>query len=272
MSKELAVIEGFSQDKIDLVRRTVAQGATDDELALFLHQAARSGLDPLARQIHFSKYTSKNGQARMSIITGIDGYRLVADRTGQYAGSDDYKFDEGVDQFTHMQSGKKLPATATVTVYKLVGGQPVPFTATAQWSAYCPPEGRDFMWKKMPYLMLGKCAEALALRKAFPAELSGLYVREEMEQAGVSAAHNETVDADYKEVEPAPTKSATQPAPAATSTNDPARPKNGGDWTAYYKYADSLMDHKSAAKIAEERQAQGEDAAQAFDFVRANYG
>lgn len=224
MTQALVVVEGFSSEKIDLVRRTVAKDATNDELALFLHQAHRTGLDPLSRQIHFSKYKANNGTARMSIITGIDGYRLVADRTGKYAGSDDYRFDDGVDQYTHMQS-KKPPVTATATVYKLVGAQRVAFTATAAWSSYVPPSGRDFMWQKMPYLMLGKCAEALALRKAFPAELSGLYVREEMEQAGVRGeVSTDAIDAEYNEAPPAEPRQVSPSNRPAAVASKPARP------------------------------------------------
>jgi len=55
------------------------------------------------------------------------------------------------------------------------------FTATARWSEYKPDS--DFMWRRMPHTMLGKCAEALALRKGFPQELSGLYEAAEMDQA-----------------------------------------------------------------------------------------
>ena len=75
------------------------------------------------------------------------------------------------------------PITATATVYKIVGGVRVSFSATAIWDAYCPQGNESFMWKKMPYLMLGKCAEALALRKAFPNDLSGVYTDDEMAQA-----------------------------------------------------------------------------------------
>jgi len=185
MTKENEItIYGFDRDKIDLIRRTIAKGATDDELKLFLYQCQRTGLDPFSRQIVFLKYKTREGD-RMSIITSIDGYRLIADRTGKYAGSDDYRFDEGLTEFEHIQSGRGNPTTATCTVYKLVKNMRVPFTATVRWDEYYPGDGKGFMWNKMPYLMLGKCAEALALRKAFPVELSGIYTREEMEQAGV---------------------------------------------------------------------------------------
>jgi phage recombination protein Bet len=155
------------ESKLDLIKREIAKGASDDELEIFLHQCRKTGLDPLAKQIYFQKRGGK-----MTIITGIDGYRLVADRTGHYAGNDDPIFDDDAK-----------PTKATVTVYKIVGGVRCAFTASARWSQYFPGDALGFMWKKMPHLMLGKCAEALALRKAFPAELSGVYTAEEMEQA-----------------------------------------------------------------------------------------
>jgi phage recombination protein Bet len=164
MSGEVAVRE-FPPDQVDLIRRTIAAGATDDELALFVGQCKRTGLDPFSRQIHFVKRSGK-----MTIQTGIDGYRLIADRTGLYAGNDDPIFDD-----------EAKPRRATVTVWKLVQGVRCPFTSTARWEQYYPGETQGFMWKKMPHLMLGKCAEALALRKAFPHELSGIYTTDEME-------------------------------------------------------------------------------------------
>jgi phage recombination protein Bet len=169
-SKELVT---FSENQVDLIKRTIAVGATDDELQLFLHQCKRTGLDPLSRQIHFQKFRTKDGEGKVSIITSIDGYRLMAVRTGEYAGSDEPIFDK--------EDG--IPGKATITVYRMIRGVKTPFSASARWSEYCPPPGRDHMWKKMPFLMLGKCAEALALRKAFPNDLSGLHIQEEMDQA-----------------------------------------------------------------------------------------
>ena len=148
----------WTPEQIDLIKRTIAVGATSDELQLFLYQAKRTGLDPLSRQIHFVKRKDKG-----TIQTAIDGYRLTADRTGKYAGNDDYKFDEGLSQYEHMTADRGSPWTATSTVYKMIDGVRTPFTATAAWKEYFPGEVQGFMWKKMPYLMIGKCAEALSL-------------------------------------------------------------------------------------------------------------
>lgn len=173
MSTEVAVMQEMGNDKLELIKKTVAKGATDLELELFLHACKRTGLDPLMKQIYaIKRRNNKTGNEDMSIQTGIDGYRLIADRTGHYAGSDE-------PQYVIAEDG--WPDVATVVVYKMIGGQRCPFGASARWKEYC--QEASPMWKKMPFLMLGKCAEALALRKAFPAELSGLYTHEEMMQA-----------------------------------------------------------------------------------------
>lgn len=165
----------FTPDQIDLLKSQIAKDATDDELKLFVYVCERTGLDPFARQIHFVKRSGK-----MVIQTGIDGFRVIAHRTGICAGIEDAVYGDPI-QVGNVQ----VPGLASVTVWRIVGGQRQPFTASARWKEYAPDvsRGEGFMWKKMPYLMLGKVAESLALRKSFPQELSGLYVDEEMHQA-----------------------------------------------------------------------------------------
>lgn len=174
-------VQFFSDEQKTLIKDTIARqaGLSDDEFRLFLYTAQRLQLDPLARQIHAVKR-----KGRMTIQTGIDGYRAIADRTDKYAGNDEPIYD-GV---AHEDWGQR-PGVARVTVYKLVGGERCQFASSARWEEYYPGPGNEgFMWRKMPFLMLAKCAEALALRKAFPAELSGVYTDDEMDQAnrGVS--------------------------------------------------------------------------------------
>ena len=166
--QEIMKYENITPDQVDLIKSQIAVGATDNELKLFLHVADKSGLDPLTKHIYFIKRGGK-----MTIQTGIDGFRTIADRTGQYIGSNDPVFT----------GDGKFPEKATVTVSKVVQGVVGEFTASARWSEYYP-DKNSFMWDKMPHTMLGKCAEALALRKAFPAQLSGLYTGDEMDQAG----------------------------------------------------------------------------------------
>jgi phage recombination protein Bet len=172
MSNGLALVNNsavmLTDERIDLLSKTIANGAPPLEFELFVNICNRTGLDPFAKQIYFIQRGGK-----WSPQTSIDGYRLIAERTGMYAGSDEPVYDS--------EDGDH-PGKASVTVWKLVGGQRVPFSASARWSEY--KQDTSPMWKKMPYLMLGKCAESLALRKAFPQELSGIYTKEEMDQAG----------------------------------------------------------------------------------------
>lgn len=168
----------WTQEQIELVKRMYCKDASDDEFKVFVSIAQRAGLDPTLKQIHAVKrWNSQAGRNEMQIQVGIDGFRLIAMRSGAYAGSDDPVFT----------GTGRPPEAATVTVYKIVQGVRCPFTATARWEEYFPGEKMGFMWKAKPFLMLSKCAEALALRKAFPGDLSGLYVEEEMAQADAHA-------------------------------------------------------------------------------------
>lgn len=172
----------FNSEEIDLIRNTVAKGATDNELKLFLYQAQRTGLDPLTRQIYFVK----RGMSA-TVQTSIDGFRVIAERSGQYAGQDEPQFEEGPNH----------PIKCTVTVYKFApSGERYPAgVGVAYWDEYCPPAGQDMLWRRLKHTLLSKCAEALALRKAFPQDLSGLYTDEEMDQMG------DVVDSDIKNLE-----------------------------------------------------------------------
>jgi phage recombination protein Bet len=191
MTKELAIVQPqqpiWTQDQVDMIKRQVARDATDDELGMFLHYCASQGLDPLAKDVYFRKGQSKDGRASIAYITSIDTYRARAADTGEHAGTDDAVFDDELK-----------PSRASVTVYRLVGGVRCPFTATARWSEYYPGGRQAFMWDKMPTGQLAKCAEALALRKAFPKQFKKLYVREEMDQAG---APNDTETVEHVESE-----------------------------------------------------------------------
>lgn len=258
------------ESKIDLIRRTVAAGATHDELELFFHQARRAGLDPLAKQIYYVKRKGKG-----VIQVGIDGLRLIADRTGKYAGSDDAIF-EGYTERGH-------PSKAKVTVYKMVQGQRCPFSATARWDEYYPGDDQGFQWRKMPHAMLSKCAEALALRKAFPADTSGLYIHEEMDQADAPAPTLEVVGSTGKKAvveTEAPTRVFGEPTEPARPTKD-ATPEGKNAfgyvpvrWPLPKMFSDPMTDSQSKmmASKARERTLPEEDLPTIRRLVLESYG
>ena len=176
---EVVERQPWTSKQVQLIKDTVAKGATDQELQLFLHVCAKTGLDPFMRQIHLIKRWDSTLQREVATIqTGIDGYRVVAERSGTYAGQDEPSFK--------MKEGSSIPEAVTVTVYRIIKNQRVGFAATAFYDEYVQTkkDGEPTrFWRKMPRGQLAKCAEALALRKAFPNDLSGIYTHEEMEQA-----------------------------------------------------------------------------------------
>jgi phage recombination protein Bet len=189
---------GFTREQVELVKRTIALGATDDELTLFLNVCQRTGLDPFARQAFAIKRWNQDlGRDVMSFQTSIDGYRLIADRAcrergwvrteppgggtewAELHGKTDVRW---VDAWLHADT----PLAARYTVHIVTPRQTTEFSAVARFDSYAQRK-RDGtltrMWAAMPDLMIAKCAEALALRKAFPQELSGIYTTDEMAQA-----------------------------------------------------------------------------------------
>lgn len=173
----IAIVE-YTRDQIELIKRTIAKGLSDDELELFVYQAKRTGLDPFSKQIHAVKRWDDTQQMKvMTIQTGIDGYRLIADRTGLYVPGRD-------STYTYDQNGRLK--TATAYVKKFSHGEWHEIAATAFWDEYVQKKkdgGVTKFWREKGHVMLSKCAESLALRRAFPQELSGIYTSEEMSQA-----------------------------------------------------------------------------------------
>jgi phage recombination protein Bet len=169
----------FTTEDLQILKNTKFKNFTNDEVAYCAKICGQLNLSPFLNQIHFVKRKNKDGSYSISSQVGIDGFRLHAQRSGGYAGS-----DEPVYEYDEKSEGKKYPAKATVTVYKIIQGVRCPYTASARWDEFYPGDGpNSHMWQKMPHNQLAKCAEALALRKACPAELSGLYTDDEMHQA-----------------------------------------------------------------------------------------
>jgi phage recombination protein Bet len=185
-TKELAIRddqEEFDQRQVAALQHIGMSNAGPGDLAVFFHQCKRTGLDPFARQIYMIAR-----QGKQTIQTGIDGFRLIArrstDHTGGTLGYEDTLWADPNGQWHDVWLWNTPPAAAKVTVVR----NGMRFPAIARFMEYA---GRkrdgnlNQMWSTKPALMLEKCAEALALRKAFPQDLSGLYTSDEMQQANV---------------------------------------------------------------------------------------
>lgn len=164
---QLKVIQALSKDKHGNV-----VDPEDPILDQFLHKCQRTRLDPFSSQIYLVK------KGRYTIMTGIDGYRIIAQRTGEYAGQEGPFWCGRNGQFRDIWLEDKPPAGAKIGIYRK--GFVKPVWGVATWSSY---GNNSPMWLKMPDGQIAKCAEALGLRKAFPDDLSGIYTTEEMAQA-----------------------------------------------------------------------------------------
>lgn len=172
---------GWTKSQFEVVHNTYFRGMTMDDIKIFGHVCKHTGLDPFLKQIY-----PVMRQNKLTIQTAIDGYRAIAERTKRYSPGRE-------PSFTYNKDGAVFGATAYVK--KMTeDGTWHEVAATAYFSEYNPGVGP--FWKKMPHAMISKCAEALALRKAFPDQLSGVYTKEEMDQAG----SQDIPKAEYEEI------------------------------------------------------------------------
>lgn len=186
-STELALTDDqatWSETQVAALRQIGVSKASAGDLAVFFHQAKRTGLDPFTRQIYMIERGGKQ-----TIQTSIDGFRIIAQRSGNYGGQSAPQWCGPDGEWKDVWLDSKPPAAARIAVY--YKDSPNPTWAVAKWDSYS--NVSSPIWKKMPDLMLAKCAEALALRKAFPNDLSGIYTAEEMDQANAKPVKVEAI-------------------------------------------------------------------------------
>lgn len=172
----------LSDTQLDVVRKSLTSDISANEFAYFVEVCKRSKLDPFRKQI----YAIKRG-GKLSIQTAIDGFRVIAERTGKYEGQLGPFWCGKDGEWKDVWLSADKPMAAKVGVLR--AGFKEPLWGVARFVSYA----QDNLWNKMPEVMIAKCAEALALRKAFPEDLSGLYTTDEMEQADAPSPPPATV-------------------------------------------------------------------------------
>lgn len=205
----------YTPAQLDLVRRTVAADCNHDEFNLFVEVCKRVGLDPFRRQIYAVVYNKDDAKKRkLSIITGIDGFRAVAARGGKYRPDENEPEIIYRDDLKDPDSNPLGIEKAVVTCWKYgPDGQWHPLKGVAYWDEFAPiQEGGSWVdsgetwedsgrpkkvfkpngtrkltgqWPRMGRVMIVKCAEAQAIRKGWPEDLSGVYAPEEMARADI---------------------------------------------------------------------------------------
>lgn len=220
----------FNAEQLQMIRTSFLNGASDMEAGVLLELARLRRLNPITRQIHFVRRWDSQKRAEIwAAQVGIDGFRAIAERTGLYDGQDEAEFEYDP------KGGLKL---ARVRVYRKDWSRPA--VGVAHYSEYVQltKEGKPtHMWASKQHVMLGKCAEAIALRKAFPEDTSGLYAPEELPESETP-----------RTVAPPPPPAVVAPVPeAAKSKQEQTQPKRK---TATPKVVQAEVVHMPAPQSA----------------------
>ena len=217
----------YDANQLALIRKTIAKDCNSDEFDLFIELCKRQGLDPFKKQIYAFVFKSKKKQPndegqwveveerKLTPVTSIDGYRAKAARQKDYRPDEKEPLFELSDEYKDEAKNPRGIVKCSITVHKFgPDKQWHPITGTARREEYAPivedgkwERGQGFVgngnltldkkkpnWRKMPFIMLAKCAEAQALRKGWPEEFSGLYIEEEIDRSASNQTASEAAD------------------------------------------------------------------------------
>lgn len=203
----------FNNEQLQLIKDSYAKGTSDAEFALFVRTAEHLRLDPFKRQICLiSFWDSKLKKDVFQPAITIDGQRSKAQDTGLYEGQTKPEWCGPDAVWVDVWLSNEPPAAARVGVYRTGFREAV--YGVARFSSYAArrTDNGELIrnWKSMPDVMIAKCAEAMALRKAFPDEMSGIYAPEEMEQANNNAPATKTPSTSRPKPTAMPTASSPQ--------------------------------------------------------------
>lgn len=250
----------YNRSQLQLIKRTVAKDTTDDEFNMFIEICKRQGLDPFRRQIYAFVFNKDKADKRQFVtVTGIDGYRAIAKRTGTYRASDSEAEIEYDESKVDPKLNPKGIVKATVIVYQFgPDRQWYPVVGSARWEEFAPIidewENRQKTggkklgkenWVTMPHVMIAKCAEAQALRKGWPEEFSGLYTFDEMDRSIIDMTAAEEIAA-FEEEERMTKVGANESAPFVFNFME------GVEFVPYGKIADRVLAHIKSLETASE--------------------
>lgn len=181
----VAAARGIEAHQWNALKTSIFVGGSDMMVLAAWDYCQARRLDPLKKPVHIVKFWDQEAQGyKEQILEGIASHRTTADRTGKYAGKDPVSFGPDVrEKIGDLEM--MFPLWAQVTIYKMVDGQRCAFPGTPIYfrEFYAAKKGGspNQQWAKRPRHMLAKCAEAAALREAFPDELGGLPTADEMD-------------------------------------------------------------------------------------------
>lgn len=251
MSDALAPYLEWDRERLDLIKKTYAKGTSDAEFELFIGVCKRLGMDPMAGQIYCMPTFDDSGRTFKAVVS-IDGYRSIAEDSGEYAGQTKPEwFDLDTNTWVEVWYGEENPVAARIGVHR--NGFREPLYRVARYDAYVQTtkEGKpNRQWRKFGAEQLLKCAEALALRAAFPRKLSGTHTPDEMGQAQNEEAPRAQPDMQLQLQQRAAQQLRSQPKPAPDA-HLPGKDRVVFRWKLNPRYDNTFIYDAPSAVIVE---------------------